>query len=214
MLDRQQLVLVRHGESTANAGGIWQGHLDFPLSERGREQARSTGEALSGENISGVYASPLARARETAVLISRGAGFAGEVVSVQGLIERHGGILQGTTHEERLARDPDLVEKLRVLPEPEKWPLVGAETDEKVLARFAEALASIRARHGAGEKLLIVTHGGVMRAFLRDLFGPEVFAGDQRAPNASITRLAWSLDGGPPELIEVASAHHLPPAPG
>lgn len=209
MPDRQELIMVRHGQSTANANGMWQGQLDFPLSDRGRDQARSAGRALAGENISGVYASPLARAFETAVLIADEAGFSGEVVAVTGLQERHGGILQGTTHEDRVARDPELVEKLQSVPEDEKWPLVGAETDEDVLTRFAEALASIRGRHAPDHRILLVSHGGVMRAFLRDAFGPETLSGDHRAANASITRVAWSLDGEEPRLLELASTKHL-----
>ena len=34
-----RLIFVRHAESLANAEGRMQGHADFPLSERGREQA-------------------------------------------------------------------------------------------------------------------------------------------------------------------------------
>ena len=37
----QEISLIRHGQSTANASGIWQGQLDFPLSEEGRRQAAS-----------------------------------------------------------------------------------------------------------------------------------------------------------------------------
>lgn len=201
--------MIRHGQSTANASGIWQGQLDFPLSEEGREQARKTGRALVGEEISGIYSSPLLRALETARLIARETGFDGEVVSVPGLVERRGGMLEGTTRAEREARNPDLVRKLASLPEEEGWTLVGAETDEEVLERFAEALSGIRARHAEGDRLLIISHGGAMRAYLRDLFGPEILPGSERAPNASITRISCSADGEAPKLLELASVEHL-----
>jgi probable phosphoglycerate mutase len=89
---------------------------------------------------------------------------------------------------------------------------VGAETDEEVIARFQEALSSIRALHPGGARIVVVSHGGVMRAFLRELFGPEVLPGAQRAANASITRLQWGAMG--PRLLEVASTAHLAEDPG
>ena len=207
--ERQELILVRHGQSTANATGVWQGQLDFPLSELGRRQAAEAGRALRDTRLSGAYASPLSRAFETATTVAQEAGFAGEVVPVRGLMERKGGILEGYTWEEQEARDPGFAEKFLALPEEERWTLVGAETDEEIMTRFVEALSSVRARHEPGDKLLIVSHGGVMRAFLRDLFGSEILPGTERAPNASITRLFWSKDGTPPELLELAATAHL-----
>lgn len=207
---RQQAVLIRHGQSTANASGIWQGQLDFPLSDEGQEQARLAGQALAGERIDGLYTSPLSRASETARIIARETGFPGRVLPVEGLKERSGGILEGTTREERETRKSGLIEKWLSLPEDEGWALVGAETDEEVLARFEDALSEIRARHAAGDRILIVSHGGAMRAFLRDRFGPSVLVGSQRAPNASITRVDWGPDGEGPRLLQLASTEHLP----
>jgi probable phosphoglycerate mutase len=105
-----------------------------------------------------------------------------------------------------------LAKKFLAIPEEERWALVGAETDEEVIARFQEALSSIRALHPCGARIVVVSHGGVMRAFLRDLFGPEVLPGAQRAANASITRLQWGEMG--PRLLEVASTAHLAENPG
>lgn len=206
------MLLVRHGESTANAKGIWQGQMEFPLSERGRTQASLAGYGLSGEPFEGLYSSPLSRALETAEIIRDCAGFAGEVVPVDGLSERNGGILEGHTWAEQEQRNPELAKKFLAIPEEERWTLVGAETDEEVIARFDEAVSSIHARHQDGARLVIVSHGGVMRAFLRERFGPEVLPGAQRAANASITRLQWGDTGQ--RLIEVASTAHLADDPG
>jgi probable phosphoglycerate mutase len=172
------------------------------------------GKALVGERFDGIYSSPLGRAFETAEIIVRETSFPGAVVPVEGLTERRGGLLEGTTHAERAARNPELTNQFLELPEEERWRLVGAETDEEILHRFERALSDIRARHAAGTRVVVVSHGGVMRAFLRDRFGPEVLPGVVRAANASITRLEW-VDGGP-RLTELASTRHLAPgdAPG
>ncbi|CAN5879928.1 histidine phosphatase family protein [soil metagenome] len=209
MPDRQELVFVRHGESTANAAGVWQGQLDYPLSDEGRRQARVAGKQLASAGFDALYASPLARAYETAELIATVAEFEYGVRSKPGLIERAGGLLEGTTRAEREARMPDLMQKHATLPDEERWTIVGAETDEQVLGRFAATVSEIRELHDNGSRIVLVSHGGSMRAFLRDLLGPNVLPDSQRAPNASITRLSWRPDGSDPHLIELASTDHL-----
>jgi broad specificity phosphatase PhoE len=188
--------------------------MDFPLSEEGRRQASLAGNGLSGEPFEGLYSSPLSRAFETAEIIRSRAGFAGEVVPLGGLRERHGGILEGHTWAEQERRNPEFAKKFLSIPEEERWALVGAETDEEVIARFEEALSYIRALHPEGSRIVIVSHGGVMRAFLREFFGPEVLPGAQRAANASITRMQWVRDETNPRLLEVASTRHLTEDPG
>ena len=208
----REIILIRHGQSTANASGVWQGQLDYPLSDEGRRQARHAGLALSNEQIDAFYSSPLSRAFETASIIRDRTGFPGEVVPVGGLSERHGGILEGRTWAEQERRNPELAHTFLAIPEEERWALVGAETDEEVISRFYEALSTISARHPDGSRLVVVSHGGVMRAFLRNLFGPEILPGAQRAANASITRMLWGE--AEPRLLEVAATTHLAEDPG
>ena len=207
MPEPQELLLVRHGQSTANARGIWQGQMEFPLSKKGRRQATLAGRALARAPFDGLYSSPLSRAFETAELIRREAGFSGEVIPVEGLSERHGGLLEGNTWAEQEERNPELAKKFLAIPEEERWTLVEAETDEQVMDRFEGAISSIRDRHPEGSRIVVVSHGGVMRAFLRDAFGPETLPGTQRASNASITRISWADEG--PRLLELASTEHL-----
>ncbi len=209
----QEIILIRHGQSTANATGVWQGQLDYPLSEEGRRQAAAAGRALRGTNISGIYASPLLRAFETAEIVARETGFPDEVVPIPDIMERSGGILEGYTWEEQEARSPEFVRKFLALPEEERWAFAGAETDEEILGRFEEAFSKILSRHPCGDgSIIVVSHGGVMRAFLRDRFGPSVLPDHERAANASITRLLHDPAGKNTalQLVELASTSHLP----
>ena len=210
MPERQELLLVRHGQSTANAKGVWQGQMEFPLSEEGRRQASLAGQALTREPFDALYSSPLARAFETARIIAREAGFSGEVVPLAGLGERHGGVLEGHTWAEQERRDPEFAQRFLSLPEEERWAFAGAETDEEVMERFEAAISELRGRHPEGTRIVVVSHGGAMRAFLRDRFGPDVLSGTRRAANASITRIGWGRNGTGPELLDLASTTHLP----
>jgi broad specificity phosphatase PhoE len=63
------LVLVRHGQTDANARGVLLGRADPPLSELGRRQARALAARVPAEGR--VIASPLARAMETAAAFGR-----------------------------------------------------------------------------------------------------------------------------------------------
>ncbi len=63
------LVLVRHGQTDANARGLLQGRVDLPLSELGRRQARALAPLVSAD--ARVVASPLRRAQETAAAFGR-----------------------------------------------------------------------------------------------------------------------------------------------
>lgn len=206
------MILLRHAQSTANVSGIWQGQLDFPLSDEGRLQAATAGRALAGTRISNIYSSPLSRALESADIVARETGFNKEVVVLPDLSERYGGLLEGYTWAEQEARNPAFVEMFLALPEEEGWALVGAETDEEILHRFERALSVIHSRErSANGALVIVSHGGFMRAFLRNFFGPALLPGAERVPNASITRLLWdpANPNAAPQLLELASTKHL-----
>jgi broad specificity phosphatase PhoE len=66
--------LARHGETTSNKERRFQGQLDVPLNETGREQARALAERVRGEPLAALYASPLSRARETAEIVGEAIG--------------------------------------------------------------------------------------------------------------------------------------------
>ncbi|MDE3075406.1 MAG: histidine phosphatase family protein, partial [Chloroflexota bacterium] len=63
-----RLVLCRHGQTEFNATFRYQGHVDIPLNDLGRQQAEALRERLAEESIDVAYTSDLARARDTAVI--------------------------------------------------------------------------------------------------------------------------------------------------
>ena len=87
------LLLVRHGETDWNADGRLQGHTDRPLSDFGRRQARQLADELAGEDLEAIYASDLARARETAEIVGEQLGL--PVVLEPDLREKDWGTWEG-----------------------------------------------------------------------------------------------------------------------
>ena len=63
------IVVVRHGRTAANAGGLLLGRADPPLDAEGTRQAAALGAACAGLDVARVVTSPLARCRATAEVI-------------------------------------------------------------------------------------------------------------------------------------------------
>jgi probable phosphoglycerate mutase len=151
------LLLARHGETDWNSERRWQGHSDQPLNERGREQARELAESLVGRRIDAVYSSDLWRARETAEIVARRLGL--PVALDRGLREVDVGEWSGLVHTEIETRYPEGFRR---------WQegLHGwedGETYDAMGVRVVTALLAIAARH-QGETVLVVSHGGAIRA--------------------------------------------------
>ncbi|WP_190243138.1 2,3-bisphosphoglycerate-dependent phosphoglycerate mutase [Arthrobacter globiformis] len=98
-----RLVLLRHGESVANADDVFAGWLDVSLTERGRTEARAAAGRLAGLCPDTVHTSVLARAVETARLLIEEAGWDLAPSAHWRLNERHYGALQGLVKDEARA---------------------------------------------------------------------------------------------------------------
>lgn len=61
-----KIYVIRHGETSANVSGVFQGRLDTELLESGRALASAVGEALSDVRFDAAFASPLSRSQVTA----------------------------------------------------------------------------------------------------------------------------------------------------
>jgi len=144
----QHAWLVRHGETEWARLGRHTGRTDIPLTETGREQARTIGRRLAGITFGLVLTSPLSRAAETAEL----AGL-GEVAVVDpDLREWDYGALEGRLTAEIREDYPGW----SIWTGP--WP--DGETVEQVGARADRVLARIRAADG---DVLVFSHGHFLR---------------------------------------------------
>jgi broad specificity phosphatase PhoE len=163
-----RIILARHGETDWNLERRWQGHSDRPLNQTGLAQAEELAEQLAGEPIAAVYSSDLLRAHETARVVAARLGL--DVVAVPGLREREFGSWEGLRDVEVEHRFPGA-----------HGPPDG-ETREEMLRRVLESLEAIAAAHD-GETVLVVCHGGPIRAALLHHAHPR---SEERAGNCSV----------------------------
>lgn len=154
------ILLIRHGETSWNAAGRWQGHTDVPLNKVGREQARLLAERLMAWPVEALYSSDLMRAAETAAIVGNALGL--EPVQKEVWRERHGGAFQGLTDEEIAEEYPEAWEALRrgvVIPPPD------GESAKALHGRVTGAFEQLMERH-QGAVVAVVSHGGAMRALI------------------------------------------------
>lgn len=161
-----QLLIVRHGETAWNAEGRIQGHSDVALSERGEAQAQELSLRLKDVKIDAAYSSDLSRASETArrILAKRNV----ELNLTARLRERYYGVFEGLNVDERQTRYPEqfaasLVKDLDFAPD-------GGENVRQIADRMAPLMDEIISKH-LDETVLIVGHGGSLRAGLITLMG-------------------------------------------
>ncbi|WP_437993917.1 histidine phosphatase family protein [Sorangium sp. So ce145] len=201
------LVLVRHGHTAGNRAGPatpMSGWTDTPLDARGRDEAEALRRRLAGgPALDAVYASPLSRALETARIA---AGAWGPVRPHDGLREICCGDVDGLPIEEVKARHAPLWEAhLRQADDDFRWP--GGESYRELRARCLAAIAAIAAAH-PGQRVLVVTHAGVIGQILGALHGvPPARWEPFRPGNASLTSLSWQGERG--VLLRFDDREHL-----
>jgi len=185
------ILLARHGQSDWNATRRWQGHADRPLTEKGREQARALAERLRHVELDAVYSSDLRRAADTAAAVSN------EVIELPALREVDVGSWSGLTRAEAEERFPDGVARWR-----EGFPgWEDGESYEELTRRVLAAVLEIARRHEGG-RVLVVSHGGPIRALHAAALGLDVHTYRRMRPVEPNARLSavCSANGALTEL--------------
>jgi broad specificity phosphatase PhoE len=182
------LILVRHGESVANAQGLLLGRTDAELTEAGRAQAVGARRLVYGP-VGEVRSSPLRRALDTAELLALG-----PPVSVdERWIEVDYGEFEGQPLGvipaevwQRWQRDRDF--------RPE-----GGETLAEVDRRIAAACEELFAVDGAGARrpdgdVVVVSHVSPIKAAVAWALGTADLYWRLHLRTASVTRIGWNRD--------------------
>lgn len=185
------ILLVRHGESTANLDAIFAGHYDVPLTDRGHAQAEAAAAYIAAQYaVDAVYASDLRRARETAEHIAN--RFRLPVVPCRGLREINAGCWEGRPFTRLQCEYADDYGKW--LSDIGSAVCTGGESVAALQARVSDALTEIaRAERDRAEAssrtVAIVTHAAPIRAMQCLWLGKPLSAmrGFPYVTNATVT---------------------------
>ncbi|SJN44542.1 Phosphoglycerate mutase [Microbacterium esteraromaticum] len=191
------LTVVRHGQTDWNLDRRIQGATDIPLNDTGRADAKAAAAVLSGGSYDAIYASPLLRATETAQIIARELGLA-EPAMTRGMRERHFGDGEGLHVDDYLARYGDWH---AVVPQAETLVQVGERAMDS-LDRIVRA--SRRRSAPRAESLIVVSHGGVIRALLMHASGGTLPREGDVLRNGSVHR--FIAERGTIRLLESTPA--------
>ena len=155
-----ELTVVRHGETQLNQERIFIGRTDPELNNTGRDQAKTFSRSLKGK-YDLIISSPLKRTLQTAEIIGREHKV--KVISDDNLQERFWGELEGISYEEFEQKYPELAKKNTRDYQPD---LPKGESIPDMEARVQKFVETVEQKY-AGQKILVVTHAGVIRILKR-----------------------------------------------
>lgn len=162
------LLLVRHGQTQANAEGRFYGRTDSPMTDVGREQVRATAERLKDRPVAHVYASPAMRASETAEILNY--QWNKPLTIDERLWEIDHGHWELLTPNEIQAQYP--ADWDRFLTGDTSRAHHGGETHDQVATRSLSFLNDIKQSHPCdGETIVLAAHGGLLGIMVCELLG-------------------------------------------
>ena len=160
------VLLVRHGLTEANKGGLLAGWSPgVHLAEQGREQAQALAQRLAKVPVAAIVSSPLERCQETAAALAADRDL--DITTDERLGECRYGDWTGQELK-KLAKDP-LWKVVQAHPSAAAFP--GGESLRETQARAVAAVREINGRLGAGATWVAVSHGDVIKAVLADALG-------------------------------------------
>ena len=194
--------LLRHAHSTANENSILAGQDNsIGLSGIGDAQAQSLVEILTSLEISMVITSPLLRCKET---IAPFIASQSKLVARQdtGIIEMNYGDWSGKKLS-RLSKQP-LWRRIQGNPAGVRFP--DGESFLEMLSRSSQSIENLR---GSGERVLVVSHGDVIKVLITHFLGAPLNTFQKLSIDpASISILKFSGDSF--NLVSANATHHLP----
>ena len=165
MSKNTEFIFIRHGITELNVKKVYFGQLDPPLTNEGIRQIQNTRNNLISENIGLFYSSDLKRCVESAKIINEHTNL--DIIEKNGFRELNFGIFEGISHQELVSRYPEEADIF--FKNWETYQIPGGESIYDFMIRAVNEIEEIKKSH-KGEKVLIVTHSGVIQAVLSFYF--------------------------------------------
>ncbi|MES2407423.1 MAG: histidine phosphatase family protein [Pseudomonadota bacterium] len=196
-----RLLLARHGETTWNRDGRYQGRSDPLLSAWGEVQAQALARRFSATEKISIVASPLMRAQATAHIIANRLNL--PVATDHCLIELGYGDWEGLQQTAVKLKWPELLRQWKRTPHQVTFP--GGESLKDLQQRVQSFLERMAECSGT---ILAITHDGVVRMAVLEAWGQPLSAfRDIRIENASVTTFIW--EGGKCIVEDMNDVAHL-----
>jgi probable phosphoglycerate mutase len=193
-----ELLIVRHGLPVRVHRE--SGAADPELAQEGHDQARRLARYLAAEEIHAIYASPLARALQTAAPLAELLGTTPEVVDAIAEFDRH-------------ASEYVPLEELKAANDPRWHALMAGEWEDhgespgEFRDRVVNAFEEIVERHSS-QRVVAVCHGGVINQYLAHILGISTNVGFFYPAYTSIHRVSASR-GGVRSVVSLNETAHL-----
>jgi 2,3-bisphosphoglycerate-dependent phosphoglycerate mutase len=198
-----ELIVIRHGETDWNRQQRFQGQIDVPLNALGLTQAQRLAQRMARERVDALWSSDLLRAQATADALAQALDLSARIEPLWR--EQSFGVLEGLDVPTiRREHAPLWSQWLRYDAD---YALPGGESVREFHGRVLRALDLLADIH-AGQRVAVVTHGGVLDMLWRTaqgapLHGPRTVD----IPNTGLNLLRWR--DGTLEVLEWADAAHL-----
>ena len=163
-----RIFLVRHGETNWNKEGRFQGQIDIPLNENGKNQARKTFEYLKNISLNKAFSSSMHRPYETAQIILQNKKDL-KIEKIDSLVEISHGLWEGKLESEIREEWPILLKNWHDKPEEVIMP--EGESIKDVSERSVEAFKNICSSQKDNDLTLVVAHDAVNKTLICNILG-------------------------------------------
>ena len=163
-----RIFLIRHGETNWNKEGRFQGQIDIPLNENGKDQANKTFEFLRNITFNKAFSSSMHRPYETAQIILQDNKNL-KIEKLDSLVEISHGLWEGKLEDEIREKWPVLLENWHEKPEEVIMP--EGESIKEVSERSVEAFEKICVSQKDKDISLLVAHDAVNKTLICNIFG-------------------------------------------
>lgn len=174
----KRLFIIRHGKTAWNVAKRLQGAgADSQLLTADLTGYHQLAQYLAAYPFTQVYTSPIARAQQTATIVTESMGLALPIQPLTGLKELSFGQWEGKQRADLIATAPALFAKLSRRENDQALQALGVEDFDQARARFRQALQQIAASLGENENALVFSHGGISQLGIKTATGNENLLG-------------------------------------